>query len=163
MRIDIGKYKKKRRVKIRIDGYDTWSADHTLALIIYPLLKKLKKQKQGAPFVDDEDVPLELQSVKAAPKKNEYDTDEFWFKRWDWVMDEMIWTFRQLSRAEEKDFWIVHPELDLKKYPEDKGKKVIPVRWKVEGVYDEEASVKYELRIKNGLRLFGKYYRGLWT
>ena len=36
-----------RRVKIRIDDSDVWGADHTLALIIVPVLEKLKAQKNG--------------------------------------------------------------------------------------------------------------------
>ena len=31
--------RKKRKIKIKIDEYDTWSMDHTLALIIVPMLK----------------------------------------------------------------------------------------------------------------------------
>ena len=42
---------------VRIDRYDTWSMDHTLADIILPMLKQLDATKHGAPHVDDEDVP----------------------------------------------------------------------------------------------------------
>lgn len=162
MKVSIGKYRKNRKVEVRIDDWDTWSADHTLAIIIYPLLKKLAKKKQGAPRVDDDDVPSELRSVNAKPKKNEYDTDEFWFKRWDWVLGEMIWTFKQLSRSEEKNFWIVEPVFDWDN-PVKKDRNTSTINKLVEGEYDEAAAAEYELRIKNGLRLFGKYYRGLWT
>jgi len=82
-----------REIKVEIDPYDTWSLYHNLAYIIHPLLIQLKDNKQGAPFVDDEDVPEHLRSTAAAPKENEWDTDSLHFVRWDWVLDEMIWAF----------------------------------------------------------------------
>jgi hypothetical protein len=93
MKINMGPYKDKRKISIKLDKYDTWNMDHTLSLIILPMLKQLKETKHGSPFVDDIDVPEHLRSFNAAPKENDWDTDEFFFARWDWVMDEMIWTF----------------------------------------------------------------------
>ena len=81
---------------VKIDRYDTWDMDKTLSPIILPMLKQLKETKQGAPNVDDEDVPEELKSTSAEPKENEWDTDSNHFKRWDYVLDEMIWAFEQL-------------------------------------------------------------------
>ena len=46
MRVFLGRYprgEKERKVNIRIDNYDLWSMDHTLSLIILPMLKKLKE------------------------------------------------------------------------------------------------------------------------
>ena len=40
-------HKKKREVYIKLHRYDTWNMDHTLALIIYPMLKQLKEQSKG--------------------------------------------------------------------------------------------------------------------
>jgi hypothetical protein len=51
-------------VKVRIDRWDTWSMDHTLAPIILPMLVQLKETKHGAPIVDDEDVPKQLHMTK---------------------------------------------------------------------------------------------------
>jgi hypothetical protein len=79
MKISIGKYPKKdgeQKKSIRIDPWDTWSMDHTLADIILPMLKQLRKTQHGAPCTDDEDVPEHLRSTKAKPKKNEWDVDE---------------------------------------------------------------------------------------
>jgi hypothetical protein len=74
----------------------------------------------------------------------------------------MIWTFEQLCDEDwEQQYWITNPELDLGEYPEDEGKKIIPVRWKVKGKCDWEGRRKHEERIDNGLRLFGKYYQTL--
>ena len=52
-------YSPKQKTSIRIDNYDTWSMDHTLAPIILPMLVQLKATKHGAPMVDMEDVPRE--------------------------------------------------------------------------------------------------------
>jgi hypothetical protein len=82
--------------------------------------------------------------------------------RYGWVLDEMIWTFEQLCDEDwEQQYWITNPEFDLSEYPEDEGKKIIPVRWKVKGKCDWEGRSKHEERIDNGLRLFGKYYQTL--
>ena len=93
--------KKHRKIKIKIDRYDTWGMDHTLALIIIPMLKQIKETKHGSPFVDDKDVPKRLRSTSAAPKENEWDTDEFHHDRWDYVLDEMIWAFEQIVSDED--------------------------------------------------------------
>ena len=78
---------------VKIDRWDTWSMDHTLGMIALPMLRQLKEMKHGGPHVDDEDVPEHLRSTSAKPKENDWDTDELWFDRWDWVMDEMIFAF----------------------------------------------------------------------
>lgn len=138
---------------VKIDEWDTWSMDHTLAYIIVPMLKQLHKTKHGAPMVDDEDVPDSIKSVSAPPKENDYDVDDFHFKRWDWVMEEMIWAFEQklIDDAEEKFFdWSeVDRSLSLEnQFPQVK--------------VDQEGLDAFYKRMHNGFRLFGKYYSGLW-
>jgi hypothetical protein len=78
---------------VKIDKWDVWAMDTTLAHIILPMLKQLNKVKHGAPDIDDEDVPEDFKSTSAPPKESVWDTDANHFKRWDWVMDEMIWAF----------------------------------------------------------------------
>lgn len=159
---------KKRKTKIRIDPYDTWSMDHTLALIILPMLKQLKKTKHSTSLVDDEDVPDELKSTSAPPKENEWDLDDKHHKRWDYVLDEMIFAFEALCEDDwESRFY--SGEIDMKFElinPEetDKEKQL----WEtVKGPnysfkIDNEGLKAYNERIDNGTKLFGKYYRGLW-
>jgi hypothetical protein len=81
--------------------------DHTLALIILPMLKQLHADKHGAPDVDDEDVPEELKSTSAPPKECVWEVDPNHFKRWDWVMDEMIWSFEYKLKdtVDDMDIW----------------------------------------------------------
>ena len=45
--------------------------------------------------MNHEDVPEELRSTSAPPKENDYDTDDNHFKRWEWILNEMIWAFAQ--------------------------------------------------------------------
>lgn len=49
MRVYIGPYKKKgrERISVKIDRYDTWSLDYTLALVILPALKAYRKNQGG--------------------------------------------------------------------------------------------------------------------
>ena len=161
MKISISKYPKKGEQKksIRIDPWDTWSMDRTLALIIHPMLKQLFKTKQGAPWTDDEDAPEHLRSTNAKPKKNDYDVDEFHFKRWDWIMKEMIWVFGELVKDRDPDFCIKKPKYKWVKKEGEEWSEMITVR---EGVYDTEKAKAYYARKKNAFRLFGKYYENLW-
>lgn len=135
--------KKQRKVKVRIDKYDTWNMDHTLAYIILPMLKQLKETKHGSPYVDDEDVPEHLRSTAAEPKENEWDTDSNHHMRWEWAMDEMIYAFEmELDGDWDMEIW----------------------RRGGEGWTDEKIAQRKVIqdRISNGFRLFGKYYQALW-
>ena len=156
---------------VKIDRWDTWSMDHTLAPIILPMLKQLQKTKHGAPFVDDEDVPEELKSTLAPPKENEWDTDDNHFKRWDWVMDEMIFAFEckvddswedAFSSGEHDILW-VPVDADGNQVPKGEHKH-FQMKDGPNNTYkcDYEGMKVVEQRIQNGFRLFGKYYQNLW-
>ncbi len=175
MKIKIGKYPKHRwyhnflyekfgignepKVSVHIDDFDTWSMDHTLAYIIEPMLKQLKLTKQGAPDVDNKDVPKELRSDAI-----EGDVSVTHFKKWDWVLDEMIFAFESKHNEWEEQFcsgehdtqWIEHTEGKLKGHSEMvKGPNdTFEIDWK--------GRTAYQKRISNGFRLFGKYYENLW-
>ena len=153
---------------VKLDRWDTWSMDHTLALIVLPMLKQLQETKHGAPSVDDEDVPDELKSTSAQPKeKDEYpETDNNYFKRWDWVLNEMIWAFEQeLDDSWEDQFIHGKSEIDWKlvsgSEDDDSGMYEM-IQKNPEYWVDREGIRLYNDRINNGMRLFGKYYRGLW-
>ncbi len=73
---------------VKIDPWDTWSMDHTLAQIILPMLKQLKATKHGVPadFVrgkDGKEIPF---------KRAE--------RMWDNTLDRMIWSFEQIVDEE---------------------------------------------------------------
>lgn len=95
--------KRKRKIRVRIDKYDTWSMDHTLAHIIHPMLVQLQKTQHGAGHVDDEDVPEELRSTSCAPKQKDCSVDNNHFRRWDWVLSEMIFAFESHINDADED------------------------------------------------------------
>ena len=142
-----------QKVKVRIDKWDTWSMDSTLAHIVLPMLAQLKATKQGAPGVDNADVPKELRMSKKdmAQFAKDGSTDDKFFKRWDWILDEMIWAFNQKCR----DDW----EGDFYEYKFD-GTETFGLKLVWE---DREGSKAHQERMTNGFKLFGKYYENLWN
>jgi hypothetical protein len=161
MKIKIGKYPRngKQRKSIHIDSWDTWNMDHTLADIILPMLRQLRKTQHGAPCTDDDDVPEHLRSTAAKPKKNEWDTDSNHFKRWDWIMKEMIWTFNEHAKDHDPNFYIKKPKYKRVKKEGAAFDELVVV---CPGEFDYAKSKAYWDRKKNGFRLFGKYYQNLW-
>jgi hypothetical protein len=152
--------KRERKIKIQLDPYDTWSMDNTLAIIILPMLKQLQRTKHGSHCVDDEDVPEFLCSTTAPPKQNDWDLDDNHHKRWDWVLDEMIWAFEQYNTDWESEYY--SGETDF--YSIVENSEFLEMN---HGPYhtfktNKEGLKKHSDRINNGLRLFGKYYRSLW-
>jgi hypothetical protein len=138
MYVSIGPYDDDtpREENVVIHPWDTWSMDHTLALIILPMLKQLKETTHGAPAVSLQDVPESLWPVgeKGMSKLYQGETDKNYFKRWEYVLDEMIYSFDCKANKDE-------PHIRIK---------------------DIEEAKKEQERISNGFRLFGKYYENLW-
>ena len=151
---------------VKIDYWDTWSMDTTLAPIILPMLKQLRDTKHGYGMIADEDVPKHLQSWYALPK-TEWEWDGNAEARYDWVLNEMIFAFECLV----DDSWenaFRSGEFDHKTVAckwDENGKPTL-YTW-VEGpnhTYqcDYDGIKKVNERIDNGLKLFGKYFRTLW-
>lgn len=120
--------------KIRIDYWDVWSMDYTLAMIIEPMLIQLKEVKHG--------VPGEMFILTGVPEDvYEYSEEQFAAAvgLWDEIMDKMIWSFHELNdddymmrlKAQHGEGWV-----HLVKAHED--------------------------RMQEGFDLFGKWYRALW-
>ena len=105
-------YSPEQRVKVKIHKYDTWSMDQTLAPIILPMLVQLKATQHGHPANLTE-------------------------KKWDDILDEMIWAFEQKCR----DDW-------MRDYDYNK--------------WDSDGATAHQKRMTNGFKLFGKYYENLW-
>ena len=142
-----------RQIEITIDPYDTWGMDHTLALLIVPMLKQLKATKHGAPLVDDEYVPEHLRSTAAPPKENEWDVDDNHFKRWDYVLDEMIWAMEQIVDHDSDAKFYDHSEVDEEA---DLMEQVAQIKC------DYAALDAHHKRITNGTKLFGIFFQNLW-
>ena len=149
--------KKKRIEYVHIDPYDVWSMDHTLALIILPMLKKLQKQKHGYGWIDNKDVPKEMRGYASGARKgltNSWDWDNHAEMRFNWVLNELIWTFEQLASEDDgENQFYDHTESNKEK---DFAKSMKKLK------VDRAGLEAHQKRIENGLRLFSKYYRTLW-
>lgn len=178
MKVNIGKYPKGtglRKIDVKIDGFDVWSLDHTLANIIYPALILLKKNKHGVPHEIVNDVGGDTNDSQFSFDFYTESHDDAFHeacKRWDVILDKMIWSFEQLVK-EDYDSLYHHGSTNYsfvkstQKYPD-------PVTGKLESTYqmvdnnpdqhwyDAEGHQLHEDRIREGLELFGKYYRALW-
>jgi len=138
MKVILGPYNddnSPREISVQIDPYDTWGMDSTLALIILPMLKQLKETRHGSFDSDDEDVPEELRST--TPKTDDTPEGDNIHRRCDWILDQMIWSFDKIHPDNEDEFYM----------------NTLP---------NKEAYQVYQEKLQNGLRLFGKYYTGLW-
>lgn len=159
---------------VKVDRWDSWSADHTLSQIALPVLQQLQATKNGAPHVDDFDVPEHLQSTAPGARDNckeEWDIDDNHFKRWDWVLGEIIFAHQsKVDDSWEEQFW--SGEWGKEKWIKSDSEYPNPVTGKMEAVYQMETTGDrtcdwdgynaYANRIQNGFRLFGKYYSSLW-
>ena len=156
--------KRERRVKIHIDGYDVWNACDTMAMIILPMLKKLKENKHGSGWIEPEDAPKKFRpTAKQIEKaKAQGGWDDKNHLRYEWFLDEIIWTFEQLNdENSDEQFWIEHGEIDWNAGEADeKGCK--PIVWKKKSKVDWKGLKAHNERIRNGLILFGKYFQTLW-
>ena len=143
-----------QKVKVRIDEWDTWSMDSTLALIILPMLKQLQETKHGAPLVDDADVPKRLRSTKKQQEKYNKNgsEDSKFFERWDWILNEMIWAFEQKTRDHWEDDY-------YGPYIEGEDGKILSGHFEWE---DDKGRKAHQERMTNGFKLFGKYFENLW-
>ena len=162
---------------IKIDKYDTWSMDNTLAIIILPMLKQLKATKHGSHQVELEDVPEYMRTITHEEYEDQKSFDFYHedkeerkydvHDRWNYVLDEMIFAFDHLvdDTWEEK---YSKGETDYYNEPcawyEDGKPKLYEMKRGPNHTYecDYDGLQKEWDRVHNGLRLFGKYYRGLW-
>jgi hypothetical protein len=139
-----------RKISVRIDNYDTWSMDDTLAHIIVPMLKQLKDTKHGVPHTDMEDVS---ENCRVEDKENKI---EWMMFRWHYVIDEMIWAFEQKT-LDWEDQYTTKEDNKVSDYDAMKG-----VDPEYTYTFDHEGMKTHHERMMNGFRLFGKYYESLW-
>ncbi len=157
MKVHIGPYPdgdEERKVEIQIDPWDSWNASHTLSLIALSLIKQLKETKHGSAMVDDEDVPEDIRSTSAAPKENEWDTDEFVHARWEWVLEEIIFALEQYTNDDAESKFYDHSDVNEE---DDLMTQVRSIK------IDREGLEAHQKRVQNGFRLLGLYWTGLWS
>lgn len=142
--------KRTRVIKVEVHDYDVWNADSTMAILILPLLKKLKEKTRSAP---GDMLGFQQTSNFSAQSTFDFyaDGDEsVWnagHTEWHNILDEMIWTFEQLQPDYdwEAQYWKVLPELGV-----------------IKGSCDRADRIAHFNRIQKGLELFGRYYQSLW-
>lgn len=154
MKVNIGPYEDNRKIEIEYHPYDTWNLDDTLARIILPGLIQLKETNHGFPHVTRS--RLEKHNIHSMPSEIDSATEE----AWEWVQNEMIWAFSEVIepleskfRSGETDFLHIplkHGGYELKEGPNH--------TYKV----DKEGLEKHTQRVKDGLLLFGLFFRNLW-
>jgi hypothetical protein len=154
-------FKEERKIKVRIDPYDFWNMDHTLAHIITPLLKELKEKKHGVPFVDNVDVPEELWSPDDSDYAVSGATDKNFEARWEYVLSEMIWAFENVNSDWEQAYGFGEMDFHFIKSP-NSGYSTMTTGDHHTSFTDRHGMQKHEERMTKGFILFGKYFRALW-
>lgn len=146
---------KKRQEYVRIDRYDYWNVDHTLSLIIAPLLVALKAHKHGSGYIDDADVPEHLRSTAPGARDGceQWDSDHNLHKRYEWFLDELIWAFTAHKSDDEHDQFYDHGE----KIPgEDLMQSIGRIK------VDHAGLDAHNARKQHAFDMFGKYFQTLW-
>lgn len=171
--------KQKQKVKIKIDPWDSWNCDSTLSPIILPLLKQLRETKHGSGYIELEDVPEHLRYTTTEEYSDQLCFEFYHEKdvvkqecdvhtRYNWVLNEIIWTFEQLQPDYDWEEQYRSGNLDFHSIPCEWDEDGKPLMYKLEhgpnDTYkcDYKATAEHQKRINNGLRLFGKYYQTFW-
>lgn len=177
MKVNIRKFNQgvtERKIEVQIDRWDTYSLEHTTALIVLPMLLQLRNTKMG--------VPSEFGDVGGADYDSQYSFDFYTesyndafnegCKRWDDILDKMIWSFQQLV-DDNYDSQYHHGEMDIE-WKKTEKQYMNPISGKMEYMsemvdknpndhwYDFVGHMLHEERIQEGFELFGKYFRNLW-
>lgn len=155
---------------VKIDKWDTWNMDTTLAHIILPMLKQLKETKHGIPC-EFAEVGGENWNSQLCFDFYSEDTNQLFEEkavaRWDEVMDKMIWSFEQklLDATSEDAYWEPYwedmtPE-EVVEETENSIYKQLDVEHPRKKI-NREKMEEYRRRVDEGFELFGKYYQSLW-
>ena len=122
------------------DDSDTWDLDYIIAKFTLPRLKRFRD------IMADPEYVFGIPIFSGQPH---YDKDK---KKWIKILDDMIYAFECICDEDFDD-----------PYTFDK-KSGIDKNGKIYGIHcDKEKQEKREKRITEGLELFGKYFRSLWS
>lgn len=89
---------RKRKEIVKIDEYDTWNLDITLAIVILPSLKKFREDVQSYPtFKNEEDI-------------------EDGFAHWLSIIDKMIFSFEHVIDSEWENDYFKEGRMDKEGY-----------------------------------------------
>lgn len=170
MKVNLGKYHKhsnRRHIDVQIDRWDTWSLDHSLALIIYPALLQLKGNMPGVPmaFTDVGGDSSDDQKSFDFYAETYHEMVDLSSKKWEEIIDKMIWSFQQLILEDYTDryFHITIPSPGKPDYTTVKALSDPNSLCNDKSDWVDYVGLKlHDDRIAEGLELFGKYYRSLW-
>lgn len=146
------------RDKIEVHKHDVWSVYDTLAPIILKVLLEYRtRNTHSYGFVDPMDAPAYFHPNCFGIDKEGHGFDHGALHRWNWLVDELIWTFQALSDEDwNEQFRSVDYSINMD-FNEDR-----TVNFQTTGKFDHERHAAYDKRIKQGLILFGKYFEHLW-
>lgn len=152
--------RKRRKIKIQIDKYDTWGVDSTLSLIIAPMLIQLRDTTHGYPadFVKDESDWTGQRNFEG--EGFEFPDDEF--EQWQATLDKMIWAFEQVNTDWKEQYTTGHIDFYFK--PCEDNPNLSTMEHGPDHTYeaDYDAMRRHEAKMQEGFDLFAKYFRGLW-
>jgi hypothetical protein len=169
-----------RKEKVVIHHYDAWSADHTLAKIIAPLLRMVKQDKQGIPgeFLGEEYNQL-VSSKEFWDEKGSgplHDRADILFKegikKWDETLDHMIWAFEEYDNEDwDEPYWTgeygkfesVSTGETMWNPLTKKDEETFQLKSTGDRTCDWEGRQKHWDRMQEGINLFAKHYSSLWT
>ena len=175
MKVNIRNFNKgptERKMEVSIERWDTYSMDHTAALVILPLLLQLRQSKHGVPNEFIRHIGGDLDNNYCFDFVNDDENNVFdqLCGKWEETLDKMIWSFQQVV-DDSYDSKYHHGRMKL-------GWKPIEITNPTTGNvsnayemvdenpgehwYDHVGHELHEERIQEGLELFGKYYRNLW-
>lgn len=156
-------HSKKQRIEyVKVDGYDAWDAFGTMAKVCLPIMKDLQERKHSSGFIKDEDVPDHLRSTNCSPKEHEWDTDELWEDRWNWVIDEVVFALESCVNEDwEEQFHSGNIDINWNQIDDSDFSELVEGP-KHTHKFDRDGYMEYSKRIDNGLRLFGTYWRNWW-
>ena len=141
---------------VKVDSFDTWNLDTTLAPIILAGLIEFKKHKGGLPmefgYIGGED--YEDQKHFDFYKTNQELSDKA-SQQWDITLDKMIFAFEHIVDRDDWEQKFCSGEFDRSIAIGQEG-------WKGTYTCDYEGINRVNAQIQEGLELFGKYYRHLW-
>lgn len=136
MKVHIGKWPKDPNKERKVDvRIDSYDTWEAFETLSLIILPLLKKFKEenNGTPITDDDDVPESLKSNLVQTESNYEIDVNYHARWEWILDEMIFAFES----------------------------IVDNSW--EDQFYKEGYEEYDNRIKNGLILFGKYFRALWN
>lgn len=150
-----------KKFKIKV-GKNDWDVDRILSHIIPPLVRNLKKIQHGSPIgIDDTDLPEELRLNREPGWIDDY-YDDLLHRQWDWILDKIVWGFKQTQNDWSEEFCNGEIDLSFKDVgePDNNGNKKMVIVYGPNHTFkrDDEGIKKRQEEIEKARRLFAKYF-----